>query len=165
MALRKHITITEGIQELKQLFHKHPHYLHPRIKLLYYLKSKITDRTKELSEKLLVSTTTIQEWKNAYASGGLAELLKYERGKNKSNSTITPEISKVIEEQLSSPTSAFSSYVDLYQWIKEKHLENVTYRIVHHHAHTKLKASLKVARKSHIKKDEKAVEDFKKALK
>lgn len=164
MATRKHIIITETVQELKQLFHKHPHYLHPRIKMLYYLQSKVTNRTKDLSEKLLVSATTIQAWKNAYSSGGLKELLTYERGKHKTNATITPEINKVIIEQLSSSTSAFTSYIDLYQWLKENHLENVTYRIVHHHTHTKLKASLKVARKSHIKKDAKAVEDFKKTL-
>lgn len=164
MALRKQITITETVQDLKQLFHKHPNHLHPRIKMLYYLQSNITNKTKDLAEKLLVSISSIQDWKNAYASGGLKELLQYERGQNKSNATITPEVNKIIAEQLSSPTSAFTSYTSLYQWLKENHLENVTYRIVHHHTHTKLKASLKVARKSHIKKDEQAVDDFKKML-
>ena len=164
MATRKDIIITESAEELKQLFHKQPHHLHSRIKMLHYLQSNVTNKTKELSEKLLVSTTTILAWKNAYLSGGLKELLTYERGKHKTNATITPEINKVIVEQLSSPTSAFTSYVDLYHWLKENHLENITYRIVHHHTHTKLKASLKVARKSHIKKDAKVAEDFKKTL-
>jgi len=50
----------------------------------------------------------------------------------------------------------------LQQWLQQNHLPTVSYRVVHHHAHNKLKASLKVARKSHIKKDAAAVEDFKK---
>lgn len=130
--------------------------------MLYYIKSNTTNVTKVLAEKLMVSIPTIQGWKNAYSSGGLENLLKYERGKNKVNGAITPAINKAIVEQLSSPRSAFSNYVDLHQWLKENHLDNVSYRVVHHHAHTKLKASLKVARKSHIKKDALAVELFKK---
>lgn len=88
--------------------------------------------------------------------------MTYERGKHKSNGIITPAINEQIVEQLSSPTSAFTSYIDLQQWLQENHLPTVSYRVVHHHAHTKLKVSLKLARKSHIKKDDKAVEVFKK---
>lgn len=162
MAKKILLTIKESTTFLKQLFHKHPHHIHARIQMLYYIQSNTTDVTKALAEKLMVSVPTIQGWKNAYSLGGLENLLKYERGKNKSNGAITPEINKIILEQLSSPTSAFSSYVDLHQWIKENHLENVSYRVVHRHAHTKLKASLKIARKSHIKKDAAVVDLFKK---
>lgn len=164
MSRTKQIIIQETAQELKKLFRKYPNHLHTRIQFLYSIKTGITDSTKQLALQLMVTEKTIRQWKSTYALGGLNGLLKYERGKNKSNSMITPEINKIIVEQLSSPTSAFTSYVDLYQWLKENHLENVTYRVVHHHTHTKLKASLKVARKSHIKKDEKAVDDFKKML-
>ena len=79
-----------------------------------------------------------------------------------SNGIITPAISALIKEELSSPTSGFTSYIDLQQWLQENHLPTVTYRVVHHHATVKLNASLKVARKSHIRKDPAAVEDFKK---
>jgi len=99
---------------------------------------------------------------NDYLIGGIENLLHYEKGKHKSNGIITPTISTVIKEQLSSPTSGFTSFVDLQQWVQENHLPTVTYRVVHHHASVKLKASLKVARKSHIRKDLVAVEDFKK---
>ena len=88
--------------------------------------------------------------------------MSYDKGKHKSNGIITPAISAAIKEQLSSPTSAFTSYIDLQQWLQENHLPTVSYRVVHHHATVKLKASLKVARKSHIKKDEDKVESFKK---
>ena len=87
----------------------------------------------------------IQRWKKDYLEGGIENLLNYKRGKHKSNGT-----------------SGFTSYIELHQWLQENHLPTVTYRVVYHHATVKLNASLKVARKSHIKKDLSAIEDFKK---
>lgn len=156
------ITVSEDLSYLKRLFHQHPAHLHSRIQMLYLIKSDVTNSTKELATRLLVSARTIQCWKGHYLTGGLIGLLNYTRGSYKSNGIITPAISDLIKDQLSSPTSAFTSYKELQQWLQENHLPNVTYRIVNHHAKIKLKASLKVARKSHIKKDETKVEDFKK---
>jgi hypothetical protein len=162
MASKIKITVTEELLELKRLFHKHPVHLHCRIQMLYLLKSGFSDSTKLLSQQLLVGSRAIQRWKNDYLSGGINKLLKYEKGKHKSNGIITPAISALMNEKLSSPTSGFTSYIDLQQWVQENHLPTVTYRVVHHHATVKLNASLKVARKSHIRKDLAAVENFKK---
>ena len=162
MASKIQITVTEELLELKRLFHKYPVHLHSRIQMLYLIKSGFSDSTKVLGKHLLVGSRALQRWKNDYLSGGINKLLKYEKGKHKSNGIITPAISAVIKEQLSSPTAGFTSYIDLQQWLQENHLPSVTYRVVHHHATVKLNASLKVARKSHIRKDPAAVEDFKK---
>jgi len=163
MAARKDLIIKERIEELKQLFHRHPFHLHGRIMMLYLIKSGITNHTGDLASRLLVKRRVIQTWKSLYATGGIEQLLNYQRGKHKTG-IITAEISVKIKEQLSSPTSAFTSYKQLQQWVQENHLPNVSYRIVNHHAKIKLKASLKVARKSHIKKDEEKVTTFKKIL-
>lgn len=162
MASKIKITVREDLQELKRLYRKHPVHLHSRIKMLYLIKSGVTDSTQKLSTHLFTVPRVIQRWKNSYLSGGIDKLLSYDKGKNKSNGIITPSISAAIKEQLSSPTSAFTSYIDLQQWLQENHLPTVSYRVVHHHATVKLKASLKVARKSHIKKDEAKVTNFKK---
>lgn len=162
MAQKSQLSVQESSASLRHLFRTHPVHLHPRIQMLYLIQNKITDSTNDLSAKLLVTTRAIQHWKKAYAQGGIKQLLCYERGKHKSNGVITPAINNLIVEKLSSPDAAFTSYIDLQQWLQENHLPTVSYRVVHHHAHTKLNASLKVARKSHIKKDATAVEDFKK---
>jgi len=162
MALKIQLTISESLEELKRLYHRHPVHLHSRIKMLYLIKSGVTDSTKGLCNHLLIGSRAIQRWKNDYLLGGIDKLLHYEKGIHKSNGIITPAISAAIKEQLSSPTSAFTSYIDLQQWLQEHHLPTVSYRVVHQHATVKLKASLKVARKSHIKKDLEAVDNFKK---
>lgn len=162
MAFKIKITVTEELPALKRLFHKHPFHLHSRIQMLYLIKSGFTESTKVLSKHLLVGSRAIQRWKNDYQSGGITKLLTFEKGKHKSNGIISPAISAAIKQQLSSPTSGFTSYIDLQQWVQENHLPTVTYRVVYHHATVKLDASLKVARKSHIRKDPAAVEVFKK---
>lgn len=162
MASKIKLSVTEDLQYLKRLFHKHPVHLHSRIQMLYLIKSGVTDSTKVLCNHLLVGPRAIQRWKNDYLEGGIDLLLSYEKGKNKSNGIITPDISAIIKEQLSSPISGFTSYIALQQWLQENHLPTVSYRVVHYHATVTLNASLKVARKSHIKKDAVAVEDFKK---
>lgn len=162
MASKINIQVSESLEELKRLFHKHPFHLHGRIQMLYLIKSGITNSTKELTKRLLVGRRAIQRWKIDYAHGGIHGILNYEKGKYKSNGIITPAISNLIKEQLASPTSGFTSYIELQQWLQENHLPEVSYRVVHHHARVKLNASLKVARKSHIKKDATAVDVFKK---
>jgi hypothetical protein len=120
--------------------------------MLYIIKSGVTDSTKGLCNHLLIGSRAIQRWKNDYLIGGIDKLLYYERGIHKSIGIITPAISAVIKDKLSSPTSAVTSYIDLQEWLQEHHLQTASYRVVHQYATVKLKASLKVARKSNIKK-------------
>ncbi|MDI9364675.1 MAG: hypothetical protein QM541_06970 [Flavobacterium sp.] len=162
MALKINLVVTEDLALLKRLYHQHPFYLHNRIQMLYLIKSGVTDSTKELATRLLVVNRVIQRWKNAYLSGGIGQLLKYEKGRHKSNGIITPSISAAIKEALSSPTAGITSYIGLHQWVQANHLPNVSYRVVHHHAKVKLGASLKVGRKSHIKRHVADVAIFKK---
>lgn len=162
MAKKITLTVTESIEELKRLFHLYPYHLHPRIQMLYLIKFGITDSTKVLSTHLFTGTRVIQTWKRLYEKDSLKGLLNYQRGKNISNGGISELIHAAIREQLSSPTSAFTSYRALHGWVKENHLPEVSYQTVHFHAKVRLKAKLKAARKSHIKKDVATVEGFKK---
>jgi hypothetical protein len=130
--------------------------------MLYLINSGVTDSTKVLSSHLFTGTRVIQTWKRLYEKDSLKGLLNYQRGKNKSNGSITEPIHAAIREQLSSPTSAFTSYRALHEWVKENHLPEVGYQTVYLHAKVRLKAKLKVARKSHIKKDVATVDGFKK---
>ncbi|MFM6251448.1 MAG: transposase [Dolichospermum sp.] len=164
MAYKTILEVTESDSDLNRLFTKQPLHLKARIKFLQLIKSNNKISTNNLSAVLFVSTRTIQIWKKSYKEGGLKQLLSFAKGTNQNKGAITPAINALILERLSSPTNSFNSFTELHQWLQENHLPNVTYRIVHHHTKYKLGASLKVARKSHIKKDEKQVEVFKKKL-
>ncbi|QZK98185.1 hypothetical protein [Flavobacterium psychrophilum] len=81
-------------------------------------------------------------------------------------SKINSEIHLAIEKRLTSPKDAFTSYVDLINWIVENNIpEGINYHTVNKYVKRHFGAKLKVSRKSHIKKDPNAVESFKKTSK
>ena len=69
---------------------------------------------------------------------------------------------QAIHRRLTSPKDAFTSYVDLINWIVENYIPNgINYHTVNKYVKRHFGAKLKVSRKSHIKKDENAVDTFK----
>ena len=66
-----------------------------------------------------------------------------------------------LREKLSQP-QGFKSYGGIQQWLKEEYGLEIHYKTVHQTVHYKLKAKLKVARPTHIKRDDMAVVEFKK---
>jgi hypothetical protein len=97
-----------------------------------------------------------------YFKDGLEGLLVYGKIGFKP-SLISPELHKALEAKLKSPKDAFTSYVDLIAWITDNYMpDGVKYQTINSYVKRNFKAKLKVARKSHIKKDENAGESFKK---
>jgi transposase len=131
--------------------------------LLILKKSEIHISKNELSTLLKINHNTAQCWRNLYFKNGIDGLLAYGRIGFKP-SIISPELHKALETRLNSPKDAFTSYVDLIHWIKDNYIPSgINYQTINSYVKRHFKAKLKVARKSHIKKDEKAVESFKKA--
>ena len=56
----------------------------------------------------------------------------------------------------------FKNYGEVQQWLKEEYGLEIHYKTVYQTVHYKLKAKLKVARPTHIKRDDTAVVEFKK---
>jgi transposase len=114
-----------------------------------------------LSAAVGVNHNSIQKWRSAYISGGLEKLLEFNRGGFKP-SLITADVHKKIEAKLTHPKEAFRSFEELRQWIDEHFIPGINYHTVNKYVKRKFGAKLKVARKSHVKKDEQQVEEFKK---
>jgi hypothetical protein len=68
-----------------------------------------------------------------------------------------------IENRLHSPKDAFTSYIDLINWITENYMpQGVNYQTINSYVKRKFGAKIKVARKSHINKNDDLVDSFKK---
>ena len=65
MSRKTILIIQESATELKQLFRKHPYYLHFRIEMLYLLKTNFSDSPGILATKLLVTMRSVQFWHKA----------------------------------------------------------------------------------------------------
>ena len=77
-------------------------------------------------------------------------------------SKINSEQEQALKEVLSNPNNGIVGFVELLEWFNKTFQTNINYKTFHGFVVRKFKAKIKVARKSHIKKDAQAVETFKK---
>ncbi len=131
-----------------------------RVKALLLVKKGKCRYTQEVAVKIGVTRKTIYNWFEAYKGQGIKKLCEVNQGGNN-----TPLLSQAtivkIDELLNDPYSTITSYVELVSILEETQ-DNLTYAAIYQHCKRKHKSKLKVARKSHHKKDEQAVEAFKK---
>lgn len=163
MAKAKKIIVKESEQELKKLLRQQPLHLKNRVKMLLLLKKSNVPLSKiELSKALNVNHNTAQKWRKIYFEKGIEQLL-FDGRVGFKPSVVSKELHVAIEKRLNSPKDAFTSYVDLIDWITQEYMpEGVNYQTINGYIKRHFGAKLKVSRKSHANKDEKAAEAFKK---
>jgi len=166
MANSKNISVKESEQDLKNLMRQQPIHKKNRVQMLLILKKTQKSLSKiELASILKVNHNTAQKWRKSYFEKGIDGLLSDGRVGFKP-SKINKDIHQAIQERLTSPADAFTSYVDLISWIVENYIpDGINYHTVNKYVKRHFGAKLKVSRKSHIKKDPNAVEAFKKTSK
>jgi len=154
------ITVKENIPDLKILYSKAPIHLRPRYKMILLIAGGQMSST-ELAAKTGVSRNTISTWKRSYSEGGIEKLTSDQRGGDfKSN--ISDDDKKKIEQKITDPKKAFTSFIDAQAWLKQELGIDKNYHAVNKYLKRNFGAKLKVGRKSHVKKDEAAVAVFKK---
>lgn len=165
MANSKNIIVKESEFELKKLLRQQPIHKKNRIQMLLILKKSQVSLSKiELATILKINHNTAQKWRKSYFDNGIHGLL-FDGRVGFKPSIINSEIHQAIEEKLTSPKDAFTSYIDLINWIVENYIPNgINYHTVNKYVKRHFGAKLKVSRKSHIKKDPNAVDTFKKTL-
>jgi hypothetical protein len=77
-------------------------------------------------------------------------------------SKINDEQEQALKKQLNNPLNGMVGFIELLDWFNETFKTSVNYKIFHSFVVKKFNAKIKVAPKSHIKKDKQAVETFKK---
>lgn len=167
MALPLQIQVKESLKELKVLLKKSSPLLQPRIKMLIAIK-KSGDKgisKRALMDSVGVCSQSIHNWRTNYVKDGIKLMLQNGRiGKSGRPSVFTKEESKAIEAKLKDPKNGLSGYVELQQWIEKEFQKKVKYNTVLKYSVRHFGSKVKVARKSHVKKDPDAVNAFKKTL-
>ena len=162
MAKQIEIEIQESESELRSLLNKQTKLLqYQRAKTLLLIKQGKVTYTYELANKLKRERKTIYNWLKLYKTQGITSYLHI-KSRGARREQIPEEVKQGISEQLSNPSTTITSYVELLDWI-ENHFDIVLkYKTLYSHCRTYHHSVLKAARKSHHKKDQKAVEAFKK---
>ena len=162
MANALKITVKENLTELKKMLKTSAPHLTPKLKMLIIIKESELDLNKnELAKEVGVNHNSIQKWRKKYLAGGIKSLLQDGRIGFKP-SIITKETHEQIRVKLHNPVGAFTSFKDLQHWVDTNFIKGVNYNSLRHYVKKHFGAKLKVARKSHVKKDKDAGELFKK---
>jgi transposase len=162
MARKSTIEVSESIEELKKLSQKQKNYrIRTRIRSLILLKEKKFPRQTDISTHLGVDYATLKRWFKKYKEYGLSSLLSIESGGAK-GSSISVDIHKGLESKLQDSKNPLLGYWDAILWVKQQYGETINYQTLRSYLIRHFKTKLKHPRKSHYKKNEQAIEAFKK---
>jgi transposase len=132
-----------------------------RIKTLLFIKKGKYVFCSDIAKKLGRTEKTIRVWIQEYSKEGISSMLEVKSGGNNTRK-ISDKMALSIEQKLSDSKTTITSYVELLELLREELNESVNYGALYAHCKRKHKSKLKVARKSHYKKDENAEAFFKK---
>ena len=160
MSTARKFTIKESHSELISLRKKQTLYrIEKRIIWLLELQRGKFKSRKDLATYLGINLRTQERWILRYLSGGIDELLT-DKPKNIKSRIITPEIHQGLSKRVNSSEQPFLGYWDAVQWVKNKYNVDVEYHNLRRYLIQHFKTKLKTPRKSHYKKDDKAVDAF-----
>lgn len=165
MSLPKQIIVKESLRELKDLQRKSGELISKRLRILIEFKKheKTGISKRAVSENTGINHNSITKWRTVYLKEGIQPFLKHGR-KGFKKSVIDPVSHKAIEKKLRDPKNGLRGYKELQEWVLENLNLNIEYNTLVKYTMRHFGTKIKVARKSHVKKDEDKVATFKKTL-
>ncbi len=155
------ITIKEDLSFLNKAFSRTQSRLQQdRIKTLLYVASKKYHYQSDIARKLGRNEKTIRDWLKLYSTSGFKVLLNVKSGGNNTR-TLSDEVISLIEKKITDANTTITSYIELQLLLEEQTQQKIAYGALYSHCRRKYKSKLKVARKSHYKKDPNAEAFFK----
>ena len=160
MAKSKEFTITESISELNLLRKQQSNFkLEKRIIWLIEIKNKRFKTRKLLTEYLGINSRTGERWAQKYITTGITGLLS-DAPKNIKSRIVTSEIHQGLSKRVNSSENPFLGYWDAVQWVEQEYNVEIQYHNLRRYLIQHFKTKLKTPRKSHYKKNDKAVDAF-----
>jgi transposase len=156
------IEIKESLSELRNLLRRcSSRFIFLRLKMLLVLKKNAGCLSRrKLSLKLGVSPSTVQIWRQKYIEGGIDALLSHNH-KGTTSKIFGEAEHQFLVEKLTDPQNGVQGYTELQQLLSEHFGKEISYKALHSYCRRHFNSKIKVARKSHAKKDVSEVIAFK----
>ena len=163
MAAPKTFKIKESENEIKKLMKSSNAMIAKRLHaLLVFKRNEESGISKRIvADEIGVNHNSVQTWRTLYIKGGIKMLISHSNIGYKP-SKINDEQEQALKDQLNNPYNGIVGFIELLDWFNKTFQTNINYKTFHGFVVRKFKAKIKVARKSHIKKDEEIVVAFKK---
>ena len=163
MSYSKVFTIKETISEIKKLQKTSTKIISKRLQVLLVFKRYEAEGVSKraVANECGVNHNSVQTWRNLYIKGGIDELMSH-KNKGYKPSKINSEQENALKTILYNPENGFVGYIELQTWFNETYGTDIQYNTFRGFIIRKFKSKIKVARKYHAKKDQEAVDAFKK---
>ncbi|GAB1858425.1 helix-turn-helix domain-containing protein [Flavobacteriaceae bacterium MHTCC 0001] len=130
-----------------------------KLELLFLVSSGQYKSLGAIAPILSINYSTLHRWLQIYKTRGINYYLSPSR-RNRSSKLITPTIHKELEELLKQETVRFNGYKEVQQWLESHHGVKIQYQWLWKYLTTKMGTTLKVPRKSNVKKNKEAEAEF-----
>ena len=158
--------IKESESQIKKLIKTSVPMIGKRLHALLVFKrhesSGISKR--EVADEIGVNHNSVQTWRALYMEGGIKALMTHSNIGHKP-SKINTQQEKALKMKLGDESNGIVGFNELLYWFDKKFKTKINYKTFHGFVVRKFKAKIKVARKSHVKKDPAAARAFKKTSK
>jgi transposase len=163
MPALKSLVIKETIKELKGYQKGASSAINKRLLFLITIKqNKVESISKRaLSKALGIDPNSVTNWKRLYEQHGIEGIIG--DGRIGFKPSVVSQIEHVaLEKKLNDPKNGIRGYKELLQWVKTELSMDIKYITLVKYVERHFSTKIKVARKSHTKKDEELVSTFKK---
>jgi len=127
--------------------------------MLYISHPKLTQE--QLSKKLGLGYSTYRLWLKNYTEKGIQDFISI-KYKGTVKSVISDKLHEALEKKVKDSHNPFRGYWEVVLWIRQNFDEHIKYQTVRSYLIRHFGTKLKTPRKSHYKKDQQAIEAFKK---
>ncbi len=160
MARISKLEVTESLEELRclakgQALAKN----RDRIQALIHLKENTFATRDLLCAHLGYSKRSLERWVSAYMKNGIAFMLLPNK-RNRKPYVIPEEVDQALAKRVKDSNGGFSSYKEAQQWVNSEYGLDLKYNTIREHLIRYYKTKIKTPRKSHVKKDDQAVDAF-----
>lgn len=157
-----HLEVKETTAQLQKILNQQrTSKSYRKVQALYLLKTGQIKTVKEIAKALGVHRVSVQRWFKQYADEGIKSLVVVKE-KTGRPQIISSKAVRGLRERLKDPKNGFKSYGEIRDWLYSEYGEAIEYKTLHGLVRYKLKAKLKVPRKTSVKKDPEQAENFKK---
>ena len=162
MGMTSKLEIEESITTLEKAFKSSKNFkVRQRIQSLILLKQQRFKRQVDLAEFIGVGHSTLKFWIKQYREFGFESLTTLQSGGNYKG-VISESLHKALEAKVNDSETPLLGYWHAVDWVRDNFEQTIKYQTLRAYLIRHFKTKKKHPRKSHYKKDEQALEVFKK---